>query len=332
MKNIFSSVSESYKAFKENKKVYNLTRLIISIVLTVVVLILSYLTIKDMNFSLIKHITIDWKYFLIAIPVFAINPVFKSLCASMGYAKGEVSFKDALNVTVIGNGLNLVLPFKLGEGIRLSFYPEGMPLKKRFRFFGTGVIFDGVMLFSFLFLCGILQFSQNNYITDTLTFLDFWVPAIIALLLVLMLAVLVLLIFKKSRSVVKTMLSSSGWYISLITSALCWLSTFASIILVLMAFSNLDFVTCFKLAVSVICFINLAILIPSTPGQLGIFELAVVLAFLAEGLTKEQGLQAGLLVHLLYYVVLIPFSYILYLISGKKKLKAAKDAEAQKEE
>ncbi|MBQ2945008.1 MAG: flippase-like domain-containing protein [Clostridia bacterium] len=325
-KQMIEGVKESFAAFKENKKLYNIVRLSVSAAITVLVIILTVVALRDLDFSTIAHVEYNWGLFVFALPVFLAGPFFKSASMAFGYAKGDMKYFDALKVTVIGNGLNLVLPFKLGEGVRLSLYPHGMTVAKRARYFGMMLACEAVMLLIFMILSGVLHISQNNHITEEQRYFDFWLPAFFILLGVLAAAITVALIFKSTRELLTSLVTTEKGINSLIFSVLSWTSTFIAIILVLLSFSNISFFTAFKIASSVIVFINLAILIPSTPGQLGIFELSVMLSFLAFGqpLTAEQGIVAGLILHLVYYICLLPFTAVLWLIHKAKQRRLEK--------
>lgn len=331
-KKMIEGVKESFAAFKENKKLYNIVRFSVSAAITVLVIILTAVALRDMDFSTIAHIENDWKMFLFALPVFLAGPFFKSASMAFGYAKDDMKYFDAVKVTVIGNGLNLVLPFKLGEGVRLSMYPHGMTVAKRARYFGSMLICEAVMLLIFMLLSGVFQISENNYITDEQRYFDFWLPAFFILLAGVILVAAVLLIIKRSRELIKDLVTTEKGINSLIFNVLSWCSTYAAIVLVLLSFSNITFFTALKIAASVIVFINLAILIPSTPGQLGIFELSVMLSFLAAGLTPEQGVVAGLLLHLVYYICLLPATGVVYFIHRIKARRLENTGEIVKRE
>ncbi len=330
-KQMIEGVKASFSAFKENKKLYNIVRLSASAAITVLVIILTVVALKDMDFSTIAHIENDWRLFFVALPVFLAGPFFKSASMAFGYAKGDMSYFDAIRVTIIGNGLNLVLPFKLGEGVRLSMYPHGMTVAKRAKYFGLMLVCEAIMLLIFMLLSGIFQISQNNYITDEQRYFDFWLPAFFILLAAVLAVSAVAFIFKPSRALIKDLVTTEKGINSLIFNVLSWCSTFVAIILVLLSFSNISLFVAIKIAASVIVFINLAVLIPSTPGQLGIFELAVMLSFLASGLTPEQGVVAGLLLHLVYYICLLPATGVVYFIHRIKVRRAESRELATKE-
>jgi uncharacterized membrane protein YbhN (UPF0104 family) len=57
-------------------------------------------------------------------------------------------------------------------------------------------------------------------------------------------------------------------------------------------------------AVVVLAALNLATLLPVVPGNVGVFEAAVVLALTRFGVTPEQALGVAVVQHLCYFVAL----------------------------
>jgi uncharacterized membrane protein YbhN (UPF0104 family) len=57
-------------------------------------------------------------------------------------------------------------------------------------------------------------------------------------------------------------------------------------------------------AVIVLAVLNLATLLPIVPGNVGVFEAAVVLALTRFGVTAEQSLGIAVVQHLCYFIAL----------------------------
>jgi uncharacterized protein (TIRG00374 family) len=62
--------------------------------------------------------------------------------------------------------------------------------------------------------------------------------------------------------------------------------------------------------------VNLGILLPSTPGYLGIFQAATVIAFLALGLPKDEGIAYGFVIHAAQYFPITLLGIVLFLKNG----------------
>jgi len=63
-------------------------------------------------------------------------------------------------------------------------------------------------------------------------------------------------------------------------------------------------------AVFLIVVLNFGLMIPSSPGGLGIFEFMVILALAAYGVDKETALGMGFIFHMLQYVLTIVLGWI----------------------
>lgn len=310
---IKASYENARMTLREKRKLRIILKIILAVVSCVVIGILIAYSMKDMDFSTISHITLRWPLVFISLVIFASSAFFKAASFSKGFARGRITFAQASRFTIIGNALGLIMPFKLGEGIRISLYPRDIGVTERGRYFGLALLLDSVILIVFVGIASVISIGNEFYIQDSIKYSSFLLTAFIVLLIVCVVAVLAAIIFKSSRELLLGLFKTGNIKFSMLFSSLTWFTNYVSIVVALCAFSNITVLDGMKIAVPVIIFTNLAMLIPATPGSIGIFEYMVVLAFRANSLTPENGVIAGIILHLIQYLSLLPIAGIIYL-------------------
>ena len=214
----------------------------------------------------------------------------------------------------------MVLPFKMGEGLRLALFPKRYSAAKRAELlFIPGMADIGVIL-----LFGILA----------VFFAGFDNPRIVALLKTLTLlfliaclitAVIILSVHKTNKALRarlnKATLKMTFWVF------LSWLLMLVSIWLGFLAFGYGIFHS-IKLSLASFASMNFVMLIPSSPGGIGLFEYSVIFGLSGLGIAETPAKAVGLLLHLTQYAALLPLGIILYFIGTdpvEKRLAARKN-------
>jgi uncharacterized membrane protein YbhN (UPF0104 family) len=67
-----------------------------------------------------------------------------------------------------------------------------------------------------------------------------------------------------------------------------------------------------KMSFAIFAATNVVMLLPSTPGGIGLFEYGVVLGLEGFGITKFPAKEVGMLLHLIQYAALLPLGAWLY--------------------
>jgi uncharacterized protein (TIRG00374 family) len=83
----------------------------------------------------------------------------------------------------------------------------------------------------------------------------------------------------------------------------------------------------FAAAIFMIVVLNFGLIIPSSPGGLGVFEFMVILALARYGVGKEQALGVGFTFHMLQYLLTFVFGWIFAIQLNVSMFKLNKDAE-----
>jgi hypothetical protein len=229
----------------------------------------------------------------------------------------KVSFVDSLQIVILGYAANNILPFRLGELVRAYAMGKKNGVSKITCLGSIGAerIIDGIVL---LFLLGVSFLSLSTGVQED--------PAVQKLMLfggiiftTAMFLIMLLLLFSQPilniserllgnsiRSLLEKILHSVSFFRTrtilfkvTLLSFIVWLIEGSMFGLVLwdMGITNAVAAGYFCLGI-----VNLGILIPSAPGYVGIFQAASVLAFLALGYGKAEGLVYGLIVHVAQYL------------------------------
>ena len=66
----------------------------------------------------------------------------------------------------------------------------------------------------------------------------------------------------------------------------------------------------FQAAVFVLCVAALGVMVPSSPGYVGVFHYAVVLALTVFGVAKDQALSYALVLHGVNYITLVALGFL----------------------
>ncbi len=79
-------------------------------------------------------------------------------------------------------------------------------------------------------------------------------------------------------------------------------------------------------AVFVIVVLNFGLMIPSSPGGLGVFEFMVILALAKFGVAKEVALGIGFVTHMMQYIIIILMGWIFAVQMNVSMLKVSKES------
>lgn len=251
----------------------------------------------------------------IALPI-ALNILTLAIYALRLKALMETSFKPSFHVVSMGSGLNAILPFRIGELVKL-YFARKMYSFSALRLFSAGLVekfFDLIALGGLVSI--VVLASTENYIGERVIFLLFGLIAI---------TYAFVLLFRKLadrienrlfglihlRMLIGTLLEHSRvgrlGYISTCTLAI-WVFNVA---VVYVAFARFLPSIEFRVidAISILVIVALAVAIPGAPAGIGIFEAGVV-AYLVQALQveKETALACAIVFHIVLTLYQIAFT------------------------
>lgn len=262
-----------------------------------------YFSFKNINSSDLKHslssVKVEW-----LIPIILANFVVIALKAYrwqilLALVK-KIRFFLVYRVLIIGYMANNILPARLGEAVRIQMLGKDADVSKVTT--TASLVADRIIEgLSFLMLAVALVLLTNvpkwmNYgLTITL--------------LITVIAYTVAIIYstrdvehhflKKIQDGVKPLLNWGIFSRGFVSATISWLIQVLMIHMTQLAFGV--YIPIWS-SLLVLIAVNLAIVVPSAPAQLGTFELACVLAYTSLGLDKELALLIGATYHFMQII------------------------------
>lgn len=247
---------------------------------------------------------INWCLACVSAIIFALASLIRSLVYPYGIDK-DMTVMEAWQIVAIGNAANMLLPFHAGEGVRLAVFPKRYSAANRARL----LLIPGVADMAFILLLSIAavyiaDFKSPNYVL-ILKIASYGFLACCALTLVILLSI------PKTRPAVmsyfnRDTLQMLKWIL------LSWLAMMLSIWVGFIAFGY-DPLRSVTLTFGAFAGMNIAGFIPSTPGNLGIFEWSVTVGLAGLGISEMPAKMAGLMLHVMQYAALLPLGIVMYI-------------------
>jgi uncharacterized protein (TIRG00374 family) len=250
----------------------------------------------------------------------------------------KTGFSNRLSSVLIGFAANCILPARLGEFIRANYLGNTEKIS-RSSAFGTIVverIFDGFTLLLIL-LIGLLcaTFPEElNAVSGGLRATGLTLFLLYILLILFLagfkyrtdhfIAILERLLFPFSQSFRSRIITGVrnfalglvpikdlyGWTMAIFYSFLLWFSYLYQIKLIACSIGlSIPFMATFLIMVIA----SFGVMIPSAPGYIGTFHLAVQYGFLLFGVAREDALSAAILWHAAFFLPTIVFGGIAFL-------------------
>lgn len=285
------------KDFKKQLKIFG------GIVVTVAAFYFFMMAINGLNPSDIMKANVNWIFAALSAALFAFSTFIRALVYPYGIDK-DMSIMEAWQIVAIGNVSNMILPFRAGEGVRLAVFPKRYSAVERAKLaLIPGMADIAVILLLSIAAVYIADFKNPAYVM-VLKLAVYGYLAVCALILI------ILLIIPKTRLEVllyfnRDTLRMLKWVV------LSWLAMLISIWIGFIAFGYGPFRSII-LTFGAFAGMNIACLIPSSPGNLGIFEYSVIIGLAGLGISEIPAKTAGLLLHLIQYAALLPLGAILY--------------------
>lgn len=220
----------------------------------------------------------------------------------------EMTISEALNIIVIGNCANLVLPFRLANSIvRGRLYPKrfkDMPGRKKYIAFSI-IISDAICIY----VTAVLAIVFGGFIKNEFKLKLIYV--LIGALALFIVALIIISFITRMKDYAKIFLNLDLFYITII-NFLSRLMIYISICIGLFSIeSNIMKILSWALIIMVTS--NLTMLVPISPGAIGIFEYGVIYALLQTGTEVSLATAAAVLIHIIQYLAQLPLGIILYI-------------------
>lgn len=270
---------------------------------TVAALYLCTVALNGLDPSSLLNSNINWWLAAISAIIFAFSTFVRALVYPYGIDK-SMSVMEAWQIVAIGNAANMLLPFRAGEGLRLAVFPKRYSAANRARL----ALIPGIVDICFMLLISIAavyiaDFKAPTYVL-ILKIASYGFLACCALTLIVLLSI------PRTRSSVLSYfnldtLNMIKWV------ALSWLTMMVSIWVGFIAFGYGP-MRSIILTFGSMAGMNIAGMIPSSPGNIGIFEWSVSVGLAGLGISEIPAKMAGLMLHVIQYAALIPLGIVLY--------------------
>lgn len=260
---------------------------------------------------------------------------------------GKVPFEKLVAATWIGFMANNVLPLRLGEFVRAYSLSSQHPRITKSASLAT--IFTERMVFDLVAL--LLIFGSVLYISDLpmddgmRTGLNIAIGiAILGLAFIILLAlrpektghlIATYLFFlpRKGKDMIESIIGKFSRGVEFLKSprAVMWVAIQTILIWILMALSNWFVFKAFGFEVPldtsfvVLVVVSVSILVPSTPGFVGVYHAGAVWSLTVYGIAKEDALSCALVLHAAQYIV-VTLGGFYYLRKGHLSLKSLEEA------
>lgn len=293
-------------------------KIILGIIVTAIILYFCILALRNVDFKSIQHLNINYFYMFSAVLAFVGSNYAKAAMYTHGIARG-MRFFDAVRFNSVGNAVNMVLPLKAGEGFKLTLFPKEYSVTDRGKLFGLSSALDAVSIIVFAILATIIfPFKNNSPIIYNLNMKGLVIASSIVIGLLAAAGIGIAFCFKSTRKQLLALFEGDIFW-ALFYNMVSWTLLYISKVFGLMSLDYFTFLPAVEVALLVTVTTNIAIIIPSSPGALGLFEYAVFLALIQAGYDDAHSLTAGLLLHLTQYIGLLPMGLYYYFKGLRKK-------------
>lgn len=271
--------------------------LILGTAATVALVYAAARALGGLDISVLLRSSVDWRLFAVAAVLFGAGQFVRAFVYPYGIDEG-LTVGESCRIVLVGNMVNLLLPLRAGEGVRLAFFPPAYSAARRtWRIMLPGGV-DVVAVLVLSLLAALLAGSLYPQAAQVLRIAGVALCAAAGLLLAA--AMLVPAVQKWAQG-----FFTPGFWRMACWILLSWCAVLFSMWLALLAL-QFDPASAMRMAFAVFATTNIVAFIPSSPGGIGVFEYAVVLSLGFFGVSREPALAAAFLLHLVQYAALLP--------------------------
>lgn len=280
-------------------------KIAVGIAITVVMIYMATRALGGFDPWVLARSSVNWWLFLAAVLLFSAGQFFRAFVYPFGIDR-TLSVGISSRIVLVGNMANMLLPLRAGEGLRFSFFPIRYSAARRTRLLMAPGAADVVLILLLSILA--IPLAAGNMHPGTVHLLK-----IAGIVLAALAAGILLVSFWVGRLnrllrkyLTKDFMRMVGWvfcsWVLLLISN--WMGMLA------FQFSPAESI---RMAFAVFATSNIILFIPSSPGGLGVFEYAVVLALHFFGVPEPAAVPVALMLHLVQYASLLPLGTIAYL-------------------
>lgn len=293
-------------------KIKRSLKVIFGIVITVAALFFGAKALEGLDPAKLLSAQINWWLIALSALIFTFSTIFRSLVYTLGIDP-NMNFLEAWRIVAIGNAANMILPFRSGEGLRLALFPKSYTIIERTELTIIPGITDMVVI---LLLCIVAVYTsdfKNQYYVTIVKIAGFVFLGACAL------AISISICIPKLRLQITKILSRK-FFRMFVWVILSWTAVLISIWVGFLALGYSS-VRSAELIPGAFIGMNLIMFVPSSPGGIGLFEYSVVMGLGGLGVAPLSAKTAGLMLHVIQYITLLPLGAILYLTTfiGKNK-------------
>lgn len=298
----------------QKSKVFKVLKVLFGLAITVASIYFTAVSLKGLNMELLRKASLDIPLIIYSLLLFVLSTVARSFALCEGIAE-DMGFFESWIVVGIGNALNMVLPLHAGEGVRFILFPQRIKIKQRTKY----VFIPGVADMLFISIISLIStyccdnIYKNNFYQTTVKIAALIIISTISLMII------VSLLINKSRKIILSNLNIKTF--SMVKwVGISWALMLVSIFVVFISFGfnskNSLFMT-----FQAIGGLNMVSLIPSSPGNLGIFEWSVIVGISQSSNNNENLNLIAIVLHLTQYLAMVPLGLFLYFYKINKQFK-----------
>lgn len=295
-------------------------KLFAGIIITVVIIYYSAKAMGGLNPAVLFSSNINWVLAGVSVIVFAFANLIRALVYPFGIEK-KLDFMTSFRIIGIGHAINMVVPLRAGEGLRLAFFPPSYGALERTRLLLIPAAGDFIAIMFLSFLAVPFAGFKNPELIHAL-----YIISIIFFGCGLLIFVIIMSVprFKRyfGRFISRSILYMFIWIF------LSWITMLISIWIGLLSF-GFGAAQSVRMSLAVFASTNIISFVPSSPGGIGLFEYGAVLGLGGLGVPAVIAKTAGILLHVIQYAALLPLGAVLY-ITGIRKTSLKEDKSRHK--
>jgi hypothetical protein len=289
---------------------------------------LAYKSLGTLDYDQVSLSRIHLAYFIAAIVSFSTGLIFRSL-AWKNVLGQDLSFKRAYQGVSAGMAMNMLVPFRMGEALKIVIlshknYQKNKKELKDYYHVTMNILLERIMDVFILVLCLMVSIVL---IKNMQSFQARLLPLIMIGFLVLLFLSLSLLFIHKKEIIIKQaffkkilekleglkpLIQAKKLRKLFLYLLLTWTMVYISTVFGLMSL-KIPMKESFIAALIVLVFSNFAILLPTAPGGIGAFQYACIYGLGLLNIESSLALMASILLHLTQYLAALPMGLIGFL-------------------
>jgi uncharacterized protein (TIRG00374 family) len=285
--------------------------------------------------------------FLLLIVVYLSTYLFRTIRWKLMLSNFEaIPFKTLLQAVVVGFAGNNIIPARGGELLRMEYLSRKTTINRIAALTSvlTEKVLDGLTLVAILLISASIhqEFWEIDWFkTLTITVTVLFITLIVGLIIVRQYCELIISILTKLKFPLLDLISSilrkvqsallflkadisTIWI--LLLGAIIWLIEGGMYVIGIYAFkTGVDPITAGYLCLAIV---NFGLLVPSSPGYIGVFQAMTILALFLFGISEEMALSISILIHICQFVPITIWGIIILLQNSLFYKKEAENSDS----